>query len=115
MVDHLRVARILTDLLENKFRIGKFTFGFDPILGFIPGFGDMITFILSLYLVWIGIRLRLPQDKIIEMLSNVLIDLLIGIIPVFGDMTDIIFKANSKNMKILEKYSIRVVELEVVS
>lgn len=114
MINHLRVARMLTDLLENKFGIGRLTFGFDPILGLIPGFGDLIALSLSMYLVWIGIKLRLPHEKLVEMLSNVLIDFLIGLVPVIGDMTDVIFKANSKNIKILKEYSAQIIEAEVV-
>lgn len=114
MDKHFRLARIFTDLLENKFSLGKFKFGLDPVIGAMPGVGDLITLCISLYLVWIGIKIRIPQEKIIEMASNVLVDFLIGLFPVIGDLTDVVFKANSRNIKILEEYRSKVVEAEVI-
>lgn len=114
MEGHIKVARTLTDLLDNKFGIGKFRIGLDPILGLIPGFGDIITAILSLYLVWIGVQMKLPQEKITEMVGNIVADFIIGILPIVGDIGDIFFKSNSKNMAILEEYLDKVVEGEVV-
>ena len=115
MEQHIKFAKVLTDLLENKFSIGKFKFGLDPILGLIPGFGDIFTTILSLYLVWIGIQIHLPQEKIIEMVKNVVLDFLIGIFPLIGDLTDVLFKANTKNMSILEKYHANIIDGDIVS
>jgi hypothetical protein len=118
MENHLRIARTITDLMENKFGIGKFRIGFDPILGVIPGIGDLIPFVISMYLVWIGVQMRLPQEKVVEMVGNVVVDFLIGLVPVVGDIADIAFRANSKNMKILEEFSTNkgsIVEGEVVS
>lgn len=114
MEHHIQIAKTLTDLLENKFRIGKLKFGFDPILGAIPGFGDVFTTCIALYVVWIGIQMRLPQEKIIEMIKNVAADFIIGILPVIGDLTDVVFKANTKNMRILEKYRSVVIDGDIV-
>ena len=111
---HLRIARALTEFLENKFSIGRFKFGFDPIIGVIPGFGDLVTTVISLYIVWIGIQMRLSQQKIIEMVGNVLVDFLIGLFPIIGDLTDAVFKANSRNMKILEQHLSNIIEGEIV-
>lgn len=112
MERHLRMARIITNLLENKFELGKFKFGFDPILGIIPGIGDVLTFGISFYLIWIGFQIRLPNKKIFEMISNILIDFFIGLLPVIGDFTDVIYRANSRNLKILEEFSSQVVEAD---
>ena len=109
MNNHLRTATILTDMLENRFKILGFRFGLDPIIGLIPGFGDLVSFVLSAYIVWIGIQLRLPQDKITLMLGNILLDFMIGIIPVLGDVGDFVFKANSKNLEILRNHQ-RIIE-----
>ncbi len=113
MDSHLKTARFLTHLLENNFRIGKFSLGFDPIIGAIPYFGDVFTMAISFYLVWIGIHLKLPQEKIIEMVGNVLVDFFLGIIPVVGDFADVAYRANTKNLKILETYT-SVIEGEMV-
>ena len=115
MEGHLKFARALTDILDNKFGIGKFRIGLDPILGLIPGLGDILPAILSLYLVWIGIKMKLPQEKVTRMIGNVLTDLIIGFIPIVGDIGDFFFKSNSKNMKILEEYLHNVVEADVVT
>lgn len=114
MESHIKFARALTNVLDNQFSIGKIHIGLDPVLGLIPGFGDVITTILSLYLVWIGIQMRLPQEKITEMVGNVITDFIIGILPIVGDIGDIFFRSNSKNMAILEEYIDKVVEGEVV-
>lgn len=114
MESHLKLARTLTDLLENKFGVGKFRIGLDPILGLVPGIGDVITLGMSVYLVWIGIQLKLPQEKVIEMVGNVVVDFLIGLFPIVGDLTDVFYKANSKNMKIIEQFTSKVVEGEVL-
>lgn len=115
MENHLKTARLLTDLLENKFGIGRFRFGFDPIISAIPGFGDLVTAVLSFYLVWIGMQMRLPQDKIVEMVGNIVMDFLIGLFPVLGDMTDFVFKSNSRNMRILEEYNRNIINGQVIA
>lgn len=101
---HLKIATSMTHLLEGKFQIGGLKFGLDPILGLIPWFGDLFAFSLSLYLIWIGLVMKLPADKIGEMVKNVVIDLLLGAVPVLGDISDFFYKANSKNLKILQNY-----------
>lgn len=117
MQNHLKVARAVTDLLENKFGVGKLRFGLDPVLGMFPGFGDIITLVISLYLVWIGVKMQIPKEKTSEMISNVVMDFILGLFPILGDFTDAIYRSNSKNMKILESFarsSVSVVEADVV-
>lgn len=115
MEPHIKIARTLTDLLENKFGIGKFRIGLDPIIGLIPGVGDMVTLGISSYIVWIGVQLKLPQEKIIEMVGNVIVDFLIGLFPLIGDFSDVLYRANSKNMKIIEQYTNKFVEGEILN
>ncbi len=104
MEKHLKIASHLTHLLENRFRIFGKKFGLDPILGLIPGIGDVIPVILSFYLVWIAVRLRLPDDKIAQMIRNIVIDFFIGIIPFVGDIGDLFYKSNTKNLQIIKTY-----------
>lgn len=104
MNSHLKMARTLTYLLENQFKFGRFKFGLDPVLGLVPGFGDAISATLALYIVWIAINSRVPQDKIILMLWNIVLDFLLGLLPLIGDVADFAFKSNSINLEILEKY-----------
>ncbi len=114
MNTHLRLATILTSLLDTQFKIGKVRFGFDPILGLIPGFGDLLSLFLSGYLVWIAARMHIPDEEIGKMLKNIFYDFILGSIPIIGDIGDIFYKANTKNLIILKKYSGRIVEGEIV-
>ena len=100
---HLIAVRKVTKLLETKFSIWKFKFGLDPILGLIPGLGDIISAILSFYIVFVAILHKLPILKIIRMVFNICFDLLIGSIPIIGDALDFVMKPNLKNLTILEK------------
>lgn len=103
---HLRTAEVLVYLLENKFRFFKWRFGLDPLLGLIPGLGDLVAFLLSLYIVWVGIKLRVPEEKVSEMFRNVFFDFLLGLVPLVGDISDFFYKANVKNLEIIKKYGI---------
>ena len=115
MENHLKVASFVANLLDNKYHFLGLRFGMNGVLGLIPGIGDVITGLLSLYLVWIGIKMRIPLSALSEMLSNVISNFLIGLIPVVGDFVDFFHKGNLKNLKILKEYAERaVVEGEVV-
>ncbi len=105
MDKHLKTARIITKLLETNFTLGNFRFGIEPLLGLIPFIGDFIGLIFSFYLVWIGRGMGLPEKEIARMLRNIVIDFVGGLIPFLGDIFDFAFKANTKNMKIIEKYA----------
>ncbi|MDQ3239006.1 MAG: DUF4112 domain-containing protein [bacterium] len=104
MKTHLKIAQYVSDLLENKFSFMGRRFGIDPLLGLLPGLGDFLGLVFSFYLVWIGSRMQLPKDKINLMLQNIVLDFMFGIIPFVGDMSDFVFKANTRNMAILRKY-----------
>ena len=103
-MNHLNFARILANLLDNQFEVAGFKFGLDPVIGLIPVLGDIFTTALSFYIVWIGIRMKLPPDKISQMVANVIFDFLLDFIPLIGQAADFVWKANSKNMQILESY-----------
>lgn len=112
---HIRIATFLTYLLEEQFHIGKFRFGLDPVLGLFPGFGDLVSLILSFYIVGIAYLIRLPNDKIGTMIKNIILDFMIGIVPIVGDIADVVYKANSKNLRILDDHLKKVVvEGEIV-
>lgn len=100
---HLNIARKISTFLDTKFTIWKFKFGLDPILGLVPGIGDIITATLSFYIVFVAVLLRISVLRIIQMIFYILIDFVIGGIPILGDMLDFAIKPNIKNMAILEK------------
>ncbi len=102
---HFKFAKTLTHLLDKNFKFLGFRFGLDPILGLVPILGDLVSLLLSLYIVWIGIQLRVPREIITRMISNVVFDFTLGLIPVVGDLADFLYKANSRNLDLLEKYA----------
>lgn len=101
---HLKFARSLTYILDSRFSILGFRFGLDPILDLIPGIGTLVPTILSGYLIWIGIQLEVPSKLLTQMIINVIVDGILGGIPVVGLVADALFKANEKNLKILEAH-----------
>ena len=115
MKNHLRTASYIADLLDNKFKILGFRFGIDPILGLIPGGGDLVSLALSSYIVWIGIKAELPKKKIVEMVRNTALDFVVGLVPLLGDAVDFTFKPNLINLEILRQHLEKdVMEGEVV-
>ncbi len=105
MDKHFRLASMAAELLDSRFKIAGFKFGIDPLLGFIPGLGDAVGLILSFYIVWIAMRMKIPENKIQRMITNVIFDFLIGLFPVVGDFADFAFKANSRNLEILKEFA----------
>lgn len=78
-------------------------FGADPILGLLPVAGDLVTSASALSLFWLALERRAPTVIIARMLLNVGIDLLFGSIPVLGDLFDVAFKANRRNLTLIER------------
>jgi hypothetical protein len=96
----------LAKLMDSQFRIPgtNFRFGLDGILGFIPGAGDLSTFAVSGYMLIIMARNGASGYIIARMTLNILIDALIGSIPIIGDIFDIAFKANMRNLKLMQEH-----------
>jgi hypothetical protein len=101
---HLRNARVVVKILEDKFKIGPLKFGLDPILGLLPIAGDTLSALASLYIVWVAVIHELPILKLVRMLFNVLIDYVVGAIPILGDILDFLIDSNTKNMDIIEEH-----------
>ena len=101
MERHLRTARMLAKLLDSQYSIFGIRFGLDPIINLVPGLGDVAGLFLSLYIVWVSLRFKLPRNKIRLMIRNIIIDFLAGLLPVIGTVFDITFRSNERNIKIL--------------
>jgi hypothetical protein len=99
----LRRIEQLAHLLDGQFLVPgtQFRVGWDGLIGLIPGIGDTLTLLPQLYLVFVARRLNLGNELLIKMLLNVLIDWLVGLIPVLGDLFDIVFKSNYRNAKLV--------------
>jgi hypothetical protein len=82
----------------------SFRFGLDPLLGLVPGLGDMTGAALSGYLVLLASRYGAPKAVIVRMLGNVAIDTVVGTMPVLGDLFDAGWKSNTRNLALLERH-----------
>jgi hypothetical protein len=99
--------RGLAWLLDSTFRIPgtRFRFGLDPIIGLVPGAGDIASGAISVYLLLRALQFRLPLIVIARMLVNTLLDLTLGAIPVIGDVFDFAYRSNARNIQLLEAYA----------
>src|SRR5690349_3097805 len=82
----------------------KFRFGLNGLIGLAPGIGDAAMGVVSLYIVYEAARLGLPKAKLVRMLANVGIETAVGAVPLFGDLFDVAFKANLRNIAIIEEH-----------
>jgi Domain of unknown function (DUF4112) len=102
------VARLeaLSQLLDSAFQIPgtNHRVGIDALLGLIPGIGDLVSTALASYIIWEARQLGLPRWKIARMIGNVALDTTVGAIPLAGDLFDVAFKANRRNMKIVRDH-----------
>jgi hypothetical protein len=99
-------VRALSRALDSAFQVPgtRFRIGLDPLLGLIPGVGDVAGGALSAYIVLEAARLGAPRPVVLRMLGNVLLDSLFGSVPVLGDLFDATWKANARNVALLERH-----------
>ncbi|MDX1585169.1 MAG: DUF4112 domain-containing protein [Balneolaceae bacterium] len=92
------------ELLDSRFTIPgtNISFGIDPLIGLIPGIGDWIGGVASLYFLVHAVMLGAKATVILRMLLNILLDVVIGAIPLLGEIFDVGWKANLKNARLLE-------------
>ncbi|MGF1591128.1 MAG: DUF4112 domain-containing protein [Pleurocapsa sp.] len=105
-VSKISKLRRISRLLDNAIAIPgtKIRFGLDPILGLLPGGGDTITGGIAAYIVVEAARMGVPREILGKMVGNIIIDSFAGTIPVIGDLFDVGWKANIKNMELLEEH-----------
>ena len=99
----LERARKLATLLDSQFSIAGVKFGLDAIVGLVPVVGDTLTALAGLYPVWVARRHNLGKTVQARMALNVVADWAAGSIPVIGDLIDVTYKSNLKNLKLLER------------
>lgn len=99
-------ARVLARMLDSAVRIPgtRFRFGLDPVLGLVPGIGDLAGAVLSGYIVLVGIQLGASRSVVMRMLANVVIDTAVGAVPVVGDLFDVGWKSNNRNVALIERH-----------
>lgn len=78
--------------------------GLDAVLGFVPYVGDTASALVTGSLILRSIQYGVPRDVVARMVANMFVDLLVGAIPVVGDVFDIVFKANTRNIALVRAY-----------
>ena len=105
-ISTLRRLRRLSNALDNAIPIPgtSYRIGIDPIIGLLPGGGDFLGTALSAYIVLESARMGVPRATLVQMVSNIIVDTLSGTVPVLGDLVDVTWKANTKNIVLLEEH-----------
>lgn len=100
--------RAWANLLDKAFRVPgtNVRFGLDPILGLIPGLGDLASPVFAALLMMEGARLGVPKIILARMAINALLDALVGAIPFVGVVGDVFLRANTRNLALLERYAV---------
>jgi hypothetical protein len=106
-----RVARIdaLAQLLDSAFVLPgtNIRFGIDALIGLVPGVGDLVSTALSLFIVREARALGAPRRMVARMLGNVALDTVVGVVPLVGDLVDVAWRANRRNVAMLQKHLAR--------
>src|SRR5688500_10309232 len=102
----LKNLRVIAKLMDSQFRIPgtDVKFGLDALLGLIPGAGDFATFLISGYMVTVMAKNGASGFVLARMVLNIVIDSLIGSIPILGDIFDVAFKANQRNIALMQQH-----------
>lgn len=100
-----RSYRKLSRLLDNSIPLpGGMRIGLDGLLGLIPGVGDAVGSMLSMFILYEAHQRNAPKIVLLRMILNIAIDAFIGAIPILGDIFDFFWKANEKNARLLDAY-----------
>lgn len=103
----LEMLRGVSRLLDSALAVPgtNYRIGLDPIIGLVPWFGDLVSPLFTIALLWLARDLGLPRLVQIRMLINAAIDMLVGIVPIAGDLFDFAWKSNEMNMALLERHA----------
>ena len=98
--------RKLTLLMDQAFGVPgtKWRFGLDALFGLVPGLGDIAGGVIAVYALHVARQLRAPGVIQLHMLTNIAIDATIGTIPLIGDLFDFVFKAQTRNLALLDDW-----------
>ncbi len=102
----LERLRYLSNIWDNALRIPgtNLRVGLESIIGLLPFGGDIIGLILSCYILFHAIQFKLPKTILLRMVSNIIIDAVVGLVPILGDLFDTTWKANTRNVNLLENH-----------
>jgi hypothetical protein len=99
-------VEMLEQLLERSFHLPgtKIPVGLDSIIGLVPVLGDVVTAAMGAYMVWEARNLGMSKFQLVRMAANVGIDTALGAVPLVGDAFDLVWRSNSKNLRIIKKH-----------
>ncbi len=102
----LQRLRNISHILDNAIAIPGLGYrvGLDPLIGLLPGGGDLIAGIVSIYIVAEAARLGVPAVTLGRMGVNILTEVILGTVPMLGDFFDVVWKANARNVQLLERH-----------
>lgn len=105
---HLQQARRLARLLDRAVTVPgtRFGIGLDGLIGLVPGVGDAAGGALSLYVLYLGYRAGASASVLVRMAANVALDVVVGGVPLLGDLFDLGFKANERNVALLDRSNV---------
>jgi hypothetical protein len=105
----------IAHVMDSAFRVpgSRIRFGADSVIGLIPGVGDLVSSLVTVYILGLARRHGVPRITLVRMASNVGIDFLIGSIPVAGDVFDVFWKANERNVALLRKHAVATTRSEL--
>jgi Domain of unknown function (DUF4112) len=94
-------------LLDSAFRVPgtSIRFGLDAIVGLVPGLGDLVAPVFTVAVLATGLKMRVPAIVQARMVLNAAIDMLVGLVPVLGDLVDVAWKADLRNVALLERHA----------
>jgi hypothetical protein len=103
----LDALRKIAQLLDSAFVVPgtSYRVGLDPILGLVPGLGDLVSPLFTIGILWQARELAIPRVVLLRMILNVAIDSLLGAVPVVGDLFDFAWKANNRNIALVERHA----------
>lgn len=101
------VLRRWAILLDSAFPVPgtRIRFGLDALVGLVPGIGDLASPVFTAMILLQAARMRLPRVVQARMVLNAAIDMLLGLLPMAGDLADVAWKANLRNLALLERYA----------
>jgi hypothetical protein len=103
----LERLRVITRVFDQAFAIPgtKWRFGLDALIGLVPGLGDIAGGLVAVYALRVARNLGAPPAVQMHLLSNIALDALIGMVPIAGDLFDFAFKAQTRNLALLDAYA----------
>jgi hypothetical protein len=106
-LQRLDALRKIAQLLDSAFVVPgtSMRIGLDPIVGLIPGIGDLVSPLFTIGILWQARELGIPRVVQLRMIFNVAIDTVLGLVPVIGDLFDFAWKANDMNMVLLDRHA----------